>query len=53
MKAGDEIQVQILKFDKDKRRISLGRKQLLPDPWGSGAGDDFPWARACTEKWWA
>jgi len=33
VKAGDELQVQILKFDKDKQRISLGRKQLLPDPW--------------------
>ncbi|HKV05520.1 MAG TPA: 30S ribosomal protein S1 [Candidatus Acidoferrales bacterium] len=32
---GDEIQVQILKFDKDKQRISLGRKQLLPDPWAA------------------
>jgi small subunit ribosomal protein S1 len=32
---GDEIQVQILKFDKEKQRISLGRKQLLPDPWAT------------------
>jgi len=32
---GEEIQVQILKFDKDKQRISLGRKQLLPDPWAT------------------
>jgi small subunit ribosomal protein S1 len=32
---GEEIQVQVLKFDKDKQRISLGRKQLLPDPWAS------------------
>ena len=35
VKPGDEIQVQILKFDKEKQRISLGRKQLLPDPWSS------------------
>ncbi|HTW24600.1 MAG TPA: 30S ribosomal protein S1 [Candidatus Baltobacteraceae bacterium] len=35
VKPGDEIQVQILKFDKDKQRISLGRKQLLPDPWAT------------------
>jgi small subunit ribosomal protein S1 len=35
VKAGDEIEVQILKFDKDKQRISLGRKQLLPDPWAT------------------
>jgi small subunit ribosomal protein S1 len=32
---GEEIQVQILKFDRDKQRISLGRKQLLPDPWAT------------------
>jgi small subunit ribosomal protein S1 len=35
VKAGDEIEVQVLKFDKDKQRISLGRKQLLPDPWAT------------------
>jgi small subunit ribosomal protein S1 len=35
VQAGEEIQVQILKFDKDKQRISLGRKQLLPDPWAT------------------
>jgi small subunit ribosomal protein S1 len=35
VKAGDDLQVQILKFDKDKQRISLGRKQLLPDPWAT------------------
>ncbi|HEY6467685.1 MAG TPA: 30S ribosomal protein S1 [Candidatus Acidoferrales bacterium] len=41
VKPGDEIQVQILKFDKDKQRISLGRKQLLPDPWATVA-ERFP-----------
>lgn len=30
---GDQIQVKILKFDKDKQRVSLGFKQLTPDPW--------------------
>ncbi|MDE2356537.1 MAG: S1 RNA-binding domain-containing protein, partial [Alphaproteobacteria bacterium] len=30
---GDEIQVKVLKFDKDKHRVSLGFKQLTPDPW--------------------
>src|SRR6204780_3913827 len=29
---GDEIQVKVLKFDKDKQRVSLGFKQLTPDP---------------------
>lgn len=30
---GDEIDVKVLKFDKDKNRISLGLKQLNEDPW--------------------
>jgi small subunit ribosomal protein S1 len=30
---GDQIQVKVLKFDKDKQRVSLGFKQLTPDPW--------------------
>jgi small subunit ribosomal protein S1 len=38
---GEEIQVQILKFDKEKQRISLGRKQLMPDPW-STVPERFP-----------
>src|SRR5450755_1605808 len=33
--AGDEITVKVLKFDRDKERISLGLKQLVPDPWES------------------
>jgi small subunit ribosomal protein S1 len=31
--AGDQITVKVLKFDKSKERISLGLKQLVPDPW--------------------
>jgi small subunit ribosomal protein S1 len=30
---GDEITVRILKFDRSKERVSLGIKQLEPDPW--------------------
>ena len=30
---GDHIQVKVLKFDKEKQRVSLGFKQLTPDPW--------------------
>src|SRR5467141_1986625 len=30
---GDQIQVKVLKFDTDKQRVSLGFKQLTPDPW--------------------
>ena len=34
-KVGDTIQVKVLKFDRDRERVSLGYKQLLPDPWSS------------------
>ncbi len=30
---GDEIEVMVLKFDKEKSRVSLGLKQLGEDPW--------------------
>jgi small subunit ribosomal protein S1 len=40
-KVGDQIQVKVLKFDRDKERISLGYKQLMPDPWQSVA-ERFP-----------
>ncbi|MBL7013925.1 MAG: 30S ribosomal protein S1 [Candidatus Marinimicrobia bacterium] len=30
---GDEIEAQVLSIDTDDRKISLGVKQLLPDPW--------------------
>lgn len=33
VKMGDEIKVKILKFDKDRSRVSLGLKQLTEDPW--------------------
>ena len=32
-KAGDEIDVKVLSFDKERERVSLGIKQLVPDPW--------------------
>ncbi|MCX5890661.1 MAG: 30S ribosomal protein S1 [Deltaproteobacteria bacterium] len=32
-KVGDTIDVKVLSFDRDKERISLGLKQLTPDPW--------------------
>jgi small subunit ribosomal protein S1 len=34
-KVGDSVQVKVLKFDRDRERVSLGYKQLLPDPWSS------------------
>jgi small subunit ribosomal protein S1 len=33
VRPGEEVEVKILKYDREKGRVSLGRKQLLPDPW--------------------
>ena len=30
---GDKTKVKVLKFDKEKERVSLGLKQITPDPW--------------------
>ena len=34
---GDEISVQVMKFDLKRERVSLGLKQLQPDPWINAA----------------
>ncbi len=33
LKVGDEVKVKVLKYDQEKNRVSLGLKQLQPDPW--------------------
>jgi small subunit ribosomal protein S1 len=33
VKVGDEVEVRILKFDRERSRVSLGLKQLGADPW--------------------
>ena len=33
LKVGDEVEAQILSIDRDARKISLGLKQLMPNPW--------------------
>jgi small subunit ribosomal protein S1 len=35
VKVGDEIEVRILKFDRERSRVSLGLKQLGADPWSA------------------
>ncbi len=30
---GDELELKVLSFDKDEEKVSLGLKQLVPDPW--------------------
>ncbi|HLL73235.1 MAG TPA: 30S ribosomal protein S1 [Pyrinomonadaceae bacterium] len=34
-KVGETVQVKVLKFDRERERVSLGYKQLQPDPWES------------------
>ncbi len=41
VKPEQELDVIILKFDKEKQRVSLGLKQLTPDPW-VGAAEKYP-----------
>jgi len=41
VKPDQELDVIILKFDKEKQRVSLGLKQLMPDPW-VGAAEKYP-----------
>jgi small subunit ribosomal protein S1 len=41
VKPEQEVDVIILKFDKEKQRVSLGMKQLMADPW-VGASEKYP-----------
>jgi len=41
LNVGDQTEVVVLKFDRETERVSLGYKQLSPDPWES-AQDRFP-----------
>ena len=35
LKVGDEVEAQILTLDREERKMSLGMKQLFPDPWAN------------------
>jgi small subunit ribosomal protein S1 len=37
LSTGDRIKVKVLHFDREKEKVSLGLKQVLPDPWESVA----------------
>lgn len=41
LKVGQELEVKVLKFDEDKERVSLGLKQIQPDPW-ENVEDKYP-----------
>jgi small subunit ribosomal protein S1 len=40
-KVNDSVQAKVLKLDRSKEKVSLGYKQLLPDPW-STVGETYP-----------
>ncbi len=40
LKVGDEVEAQVLTLDRDERKMSLGIKQLTPDPW-QNAGEKY------------
>ncbi|MDF1535944.1 MAG: 30S ribosomal protein S1 [bacterium] len=46
---GDSVQVKVLKYDKEKERVSLGMKQLSDDPW-AGVPDRYPVGARVTGK---
>ena len=46
---GDNISVKVLNFDAEKERVSLGMKQLTPDPWTTAA-ENYPVGSRVTGK---
>jgi small subunit ribosomal protein S1 len=46
LSVGQEVEVKVLKIDTEKRRISVGMKQLEPDPWDSVSAKYAPGERA-------
>ena len=49
MKVGDEVEAVILTLDRAERKMSLGIKQLTPDPWES-IETKYPVGAKCTAK---
>ena len=41
LKVGDKVKVVVLKYDPARERVSLGMKQIMPDPW-SKAAENYP-----------
>src|SRR5216683_3611125 len=37
VKVGDKVKVVVLKYDPSRERVSLGMKQIMPDPWTRAA----------------
>ena len=49
LKVGDEVEAVILTLDREERKMSLGVKQLTPDPW-EGIDAKYPVGAKCTAK---
>ena len=49
MKVGDEVEAVILTLDREERKMSLGIKQLTPDPW-ENIEVKYPVGTRCTAK---
>ncbi|MEG1673322.1 MAG: S1 RNA-binding domain-containing protein, partial [Alistipes sp.] len=49
MKVGDEVEAVILTLDREDRKMSLGIKQLTPDPW-ENIETKYPVGSKCTAK---
>ena len=49
LKVGDEVEAVILTLDREERKMSLGIKQLTPDPW-EGIDTKYPVGTKCTAK---
>ena len=49
MKVGDEVEAVILTLDREERKMSLGIKQLTPDPW-ENIETKYPVGTKCTAK---
>ena len=49
LKVGDDVEAVILTLDRDERKMSLGIKQLTPDPW-EGIDTKYPVGTKCTAK---
>jgi small subunit ribosomal protein S1 len=45
VKVGDKVKVVVLKYDPQRERVSLGMKQILPDPWTNAAENFQPGTR--------
>jgi small subunit ribosomal protein S1 len=46
---GDKVKVMVLKFDQESERVSLGLKQMTPDPW-TNVAEKFPETSRVTGK---